>query len=367
MSRYYPSRYYTYPQAYVDPYTGRCFYDLVDEFDAVAYDYGDSAASYDHYADGGPLSPPTVCRLGCCDLSHRIAAGGLPEGATLGRSHQFAEEEGICLTHVEGGCFNQGICERLNHRIIIETCNELGYSGSDFDSGRQVIRVAAGLPPGRADDIDDEPTYREMPATQGRNDPRARQIEQRPSRPDQRGGHETSRRGPREPQYDDDVEEPRQVTRRRHDEDGYGAGPQGPRRGAIYSDEFKDPREMRGGTHLANRQPQRPRGHGHGASHTESSRHDEEMERRRRTEREQRQIAQGRLAIEGPPGLGGRHPTEDRHRSDRGPTHGSSWSGAQGNMRSMAGSSRSSGGRHGGQELVPRGYDFEGQGQRRRR
>ncbi|KAL8975844.1 MAG: hypothetical protein Q9205_008038, partial [Flavoplaca limonia] len=144
----------------------------------------------------------------------------------------------------------------LNHRIIIETCDELGYSGSDFDSGRQVIRVAAGLPPGRADHIDDEPTRRDMPATQRINDPRARQIEQRPSREDQYGGHEVSRRGPRETQYDDDVEEHRQAIRRRHDEDGYGAGPQGPRRGAIYLDELEDPREMRGGTHLANRHPQ---------------------------------------------------------------------------------------------------------------
>ncbi|KAL9632107.1 MAG: hypothetical protein Q9204_003935 [Flavoplaca sp. TL-2023a] len=366
MSRYYSSGYYTtYPQAYYDPYTGRCFYDLVDEYDVAAYDYGDSAANFDHYADGGPLSPPTVCRSGCRNLSHRIPAGGLPDGATLGRCHQFAEEEGICLTHVEGGCFDHGICERLNHRIIIETCNELGYSGSDFDSGRQVIRVAAGLPPGRADDIGDEPPRREMPAAQGGSGSRARQIEQRPSGRDQHGGQERSRRGPREPQYDDDVEEPRQATTRRHDEDGYGTRPQGPRRGPIYSDEFEDPREMRGGTHLANRHPQRPRGHG--ASHTESSRHGEEIERRRRTEREQHQIAQGRLAIEGPPGMGGRHPTEGRHRSDRGPTPGSSRSGAQSSMRSMAGSSRSSGGRHGGQELVPRGYDFEGQGQRRRR
>ncbi|KAI4271133.1 MAG: hypothetical protein LQ337_006222 [Flavoplaca oasis] len=246
MSRYYPSEYYTtYPQAYYDPYTGRCFYDLVDEYDVVAYDYGDSAASYDHYADGGPLSPPTVCRSGCRNLSHRIPAGGLPEGATLGRCHQFAEEEGICLTHVEGGCFDHGICERLNHRIIIESCNELGYSGSDFDSGRQVIRVAAGLPPGRADDIGDEPPRRGMPATQGRNGPRARQIEQRSSRRDHHGGHEASRRGPREPQYDNDVEEPRQATRRRHQEDGYGATPQGSSRGANFLDEFDEPRSMR--------------------------------------------------------------------------------------------------------------------------
>ncbi|KAL8881177.1 MAG: hypothetical protein Q9192_007855 [Flavoplaca navasiana] len=48
-------------------------------------------------------------------------------------------------------------------------------------------------------------------------------------------------------------------------------------------------------------------------------------------------------------------------------TPGSSRSGGQSSMRSIAGSSRSSGGRNGGQELVPRGYDFEGQGQRRRR
>ncbi|KAL8837840.1 MAG: hypothetical protein Q9176_005474 [Flavoplaca citrina] len=227
MSRYYPSGYYTYPQAYYDPYTGRCFYDLVDEFDAVAYDYGDSAASFDHYADGGPLSPPTVCRLGCRDLSHRIPAGGLPEGAALGRCHQFAEEEGICLTHVEGGCFDHGICERLNHRIIIETCNELGYSGSDFDSGRQVIRVAAGLPPGRADDIGGELPRREMPAAHGGSGSRARQqIDQRPSGRHHQGGHEGSRRGPREPQYDAEEEEPHQATRSRPGYDGYGAMPQ---------------------------------------------------------------------------------------------------------------------------------------------
>ena len=353
MSRYYPSGYYTtYPQAYYDPYTGRCFYDLVDEYDVVAYDYGDSAASFDHYADGGALSPPTVCRSGCRNLSHRIPAGGLPEGATLGRSHQFAEEEGICLTHVEGGCYDHGICERLNHRIIIESCNELGYSGSDLDSGRQVIRVAAGLPPGRADDIGDEPPRREMPATQRRNGPRARQIEQRPSGQDYYGSQERSRRGPREPQCEDELEEPRLPMRRRADQEGYVGTSHRSSRGATYSEEFEEPQEVREASAPTDRRSQRPRGHGSGLP--QSSRHGEGMERRR-------------LAIEGPPAMGGRHPTEGYHRSDRGPTPGSSRSGGQSSMRSIAGSSRASGGRNGGQELVPRGYDFEGQGQRRRR
>ncbi|KAL9002032.1 MAG: hypothetical protein Q9180_009994, partial [Flavoplaca navasiana] len=243
--------------AYYDPYTGRCFYDLVDEYDVAAYDYGDSAANFDHYADGGALSPPTVCRSGCRNLSHRIPAGGLPEGATLGRCHQFAEEEGICLTHVEGGCFDHGICERLNHRIIIESCNELGYSGSDFDSGRQVIRVAAGLPPGRADDTVDEPRRGQMAAAHGGSGSRARQqIDQRPSGRHHQGGHEGSRRGPRQPQYDDEVEEPRLPMRGRADQEGYGGASQGSSRGATYSDEFEDLREMVEGAHLADRHSQ---------------------------------------------------------------------------------------------------------------
>ena len=338
MSHYYPSGYYTtYPQAYYDPHTGRCFYDLVDEYDVVAYDYAVPAA---RYADGGLLSPPTVCRSGCRDLSHRIPAGGLPPGATLGSCHQIAEEEGICLTHVEGGCFDNGICERLNHRIMVETCNELGYTGRDFDCRSQVMRVAAGLPPVRPSDVDEESPRRGMPAIHGGSGPRARQqTEERASRRDHHGGHEGPRRGPREPQYDDEVEEPRQATRRRPYQDGYGAMPQGSNRGAAYSDEIGYPRNSIEAHGSTDRRAQPSRGHG--TSHAGSSRHGEGMERRR-------------LAIEEAPDMGGRHP-EGRRGYDRGQTSSSSRSGAQSNMRSMAGSSRPSGGRHGGQELVPRG------------
>ncbi|KAI4221604.1 MAG: hypothetical protein L6R36_006781 [Xanthoria steineri] len=150
---------------YYDPVTREYYDDPSDEED-IRGDYApnDEHARSAHRAlytyarplGGAPFSPPTVCHSGCRTLNHRIPSGGLPTGilptgVSLGASHQIAIEERICLTHVPGGCFDGGICERLNTVGSVDTCIDLGYHGRQFQCQRQVLRVAAGLPPGPPD------------------------------------------------------------------------------------------------------------------------------------------------------------------------------------------------------------------------
>ncbi|KAL8655241.1 MAG: hypothetical protein Q9226_003125 [Calogaya cf. arnoldii] len=80
------------------------------------------------------------------NLSRSISSGSRPEGAPLGHLHRTAFEENIMLDHIEGGCFNGGICEDLYRRIVERTCEQLGYNNSDFTCLREAVRVAAGLP-----------------------------------------------------------------------------------------------------------------------------------------------------------------------------------------------------------------------------
>ncbi|KAI4104546.1 MAG: hypothetical protein LQ339_003849 [Xanthoria mediterranea] len=148
---------------YYDPVTREYYDDPSDEED-IQGDYApnDEHARSAHRAlyayarplGGAPFFPPTVCHSGCRTLAHRIPSGGLPSGASLGVSHRIAVEERICLTHVPGGCFDGGICERLNTVNSVDTCIELGYHGRQFQCQRQVLRVAAGLSPGPPDDDD---------------------------------------------------------------------------------------------------------------------------------------------------------------------------------------------------------------------
>ncbi|KAL8670361.1 MAG: hypothetical protein Q9168_005103 [Polycauliona sp. 1 TL-2023] len=382
MPYYHHSVYHSvYPQTFYDPYIGAYFYDdgpVV--FDEITYYLEDGSTA--RYADGSPIAPPMVCRGGCTDLNHRIPRGGLPQGTSLGICHQLAEDEGIHLTHVEGGCFKDGVCERLNAKIIKNTLRGLDYRRSDFDSGRQMVRVAAGLSPGPADEI---------PRVQDRLWPPVwwKRRTNRHERPSTREGPRQRHREP-EPYYsEEDADEPRPSMRRRPEDRGYGAGSQGSREESTYPYEVEEPDDLVDRFQATNLN-ERPQGSREPASarNMTNSRHDSGMDRR-----------SAMSDTRGMGGHGGSRPMEDRYApsSSRGGGHGgmrtttaggydneergmrrteqrraaggqyapsSSHGGAHGGMRSNGGGTGSS--RHpGGPDLVPRGYDFDSQRSRR--
>ncbi|KAL8807615.1 MAG: hypothetical protein Q9182_000599 [Xanthomendoza sp. 2 TL-2023] len=97
--------------------------------------------------------PPTICSAGvwggqCLNPDHRMPPGAVRNGEPLGPLHQIAIEEGICLTHIPGGCYENGDCEEMQDWSVSEVNYEQGYTG-DMD-GRQALRIAVGLPPGPA-------------------------------------------------------------------------------------------------------------------------------------------------------------------------------------------------------------------------
>lgn len=230
---------------YYDPVTREYYDDPSDEED-IQGDYApnDEHARSAHRAlyayarplGGAPFFPPTVCHSGCRTLAHRIPSGGLPSGASLGVSHRIAVEERICLTHVPGGCFDGGICERLNTVNSVDTCIELGYHGRQFQCQRQVLRVAAGLSPGPPDDDD------AANAAGGNHEERV--YGPRPSRysagasgREHHGQHEAQRQRPRDPQgYTEELTEPGPSMGRRP-----GLGLREPPRGFVLPDEVEDP------------------------------------------------------------------------------------------------------------------------------
>ena len=233
---------------YYDPVTRQYYDDPSDEEDIIQGDYAphDEHARSAHRAlyayarplGGAPFSPPTICHSGCRTLAHRIPSGGLPSGSSLGVSHQIAVEERICLTHVPGGCFDGGICERLNTVNSVDTCIELGYHGRQFQCQRQVLRVAAGLPPGPPDDD----------GAAGGNGERggygpqpSRYSVGAPGREHHGGQHEAQRRRVREPQgYTEEMPEPGPSMSRHHQAHTRGLGLREPPQGFVLPDEVED-------------------------------------------------------------------------------------------------------------------------------
>ncbi|KAL9001339.1 MAG: hypothetical protein Q9169_000230 [Polycauliona sp. 2 TL-2023] len=150
MPYYPPSDYYTtYPQSYYDSYTGRVHYedDHLESYEAIHHDY----LGPTHYEDGAPIAPPTVCHGGCIITTHRIPRNGLPQGTTLGNWFQIAKDEGICITHIGGGCWDGGDCDKFYRDNVCRTLLSLGYNDQDYRCRRQMMRVAAGLPAGPPD------------------------------------------------------------------------------------------------------------------------------------------------------------------------------------------------------------------------
>ncbi|KAL8749972.1 MAG: hypothetical protein Q9199_007356 [Rusavskia elegans] len=309
---------------YYDPLTGEYYEDPSDEDDYYGYDYGYTMPAgrtdYENalpacYADGAPLSPPTVCHSGCRNLSHRIPSGGLPEGASLGGCHQVALEEHICLTHVAGGCFDGGICERLNQRITMETIAHIGYPASSTAalSRRQRVRVAAGLPAGPADPLPSPPPG--MHAAQGVRERRGGHHEQWGYGQERGSAAPGSREGaplrrPRGP----DAFEDGPVMRRGRGEGGLRGGPREPSGGFVLPDEVEEDDMMEGN---------------------------------------------------GPVDLGGRPHGSRRHEAARAGGTSRRVRGPEGGHRGMGGPSCGYGQGSGERDMVPRDYDFEGQGRRR--
>ncbi|KAL8811970.1 MAG: hypothetical protein Q9223_007404 [Gallowayella weberi] len=49
----------------------------------------------------------------CLNPDHRMPPGAVRDGEPLGPLRQIAIEEGICLTHISGGCYENGACEEM--------------------------------------------------------------------------------------------------------------------------------------------------------------------------------------------------------------------------------------------------------------
>ncbi|KAL8655242.1 MAG: hypothetical protein Q9226_003126 [Calogaya cf. arnoldii] len=381
---------------------------------------------YETYADGAPLPPPTVCHSGCNAVSHRIPAGGLPQGASLGKCHKIAAEERICLTHVWGGCFDDGICERLNTRITKETLGNLGYYAADM-TPRQWLRVAAGLPAGPANGPPPTQTHttpREPDTRPGRIEQGGRDRDHHSAGSGGRGHHGAQERhhhgAPErhhrrlhgsEESEDDEYEsypEPGAARRGHH-------GPQQRRRQRHHESEsseddeeelYREPGAARYGTNRhgngmdtsrnMDRSSNRPLAlpaitEGTSSSHRNGNSGSQSRAMVHNPHRGSSSSSglanqMGSLSLQGSStrqrtsgqrtstavssssrlthGHGGERSTRDggRHGTDGGYGPGSSRSATQG---SMAGTSREHGRSNGGREMVPRGYDFEGQGRRR--
>ncbi|KAL9001338.1 MAG: hypothetical protein Q9169_000229 [Polycauliona sp. 2 TL-2023] len=263
--------------------TGGVYDDPSDE-DWYEYDYGPVASTgrprYRHarpatYPDGTPLYPPTVCHLSCRSLNHRIPGGGLPEGASLGLCHQLAVEEGICLTHVGGGCYDEGMCEELNKAVVVETGLQLGYRPRDFECERQQLRVAAGLSPGPPDDD-------ARPGRGAQGGDSQQQFGSGSTGRDHHGISEGQRRRLREPEAfeegpvspigrrprepEDFEEEPIPSAGRRREAGGFRPASQGSLGDTIYPDEVEEPEETmtmtRTGYAGPNARSQGGKGHG---------------------------------------------------------------------------------------------------------
>ncbi|KAL8765811.1 MAG: hypothetical protein Q9209_007215 [Squamulea sp. 1 TL-2023] len=182
---------------------------------------------------GSTIPPPTVCHSGCHNTRHRMPMGALPERAHLGHYHQCAADEGICLTHVTGGCFEGGICDRLNYCIGQATVTDLGCSG-DMHT-RQLVRIAAGLPAGPAErppPPGSRPTMG-VPRYHGRDEGYGGDRQRRGGAASrgraQQGGPSGPSRRPRGPDA--------------FEEGGLGAGDQGPSGDVIYPDEVEEPED----------------------------------------------------------------------------------------------------------------------------
>lgn len=61
----------------------------------------------------------------------------------IGRCHQIAEEEGIALSHIPGGCHEGGTCE-IAQRLTVQRL--LSTSGLQHVVGRDALLMATGLP-----------------------------------------------------------------------------------------------------------------------------------------------------------------------------------------------------------------------------
>lgn len=95
----------------------------------------------------------------------------------IGRCHQIAEEEGIALSHIPGGCHEGGTCE-IAQRLSVQRL--LSMSGLQHVVGRDALLVATWLPlqprasrryrrarlpaPGqlKTSDQDETPLYKQM-------------------------------------------------------------------------------------------------------------------------------------------------------------------------------------------------------------
>ncbi|KAL8845771.1 MAG: hypothetical protein Q9221_009094 [Calogaya cf. arnoldii] len=371
---------------------------------------------YETYADGAPLPPPTISHSGCNSISHRIPAGGLPQGASLGKCHKIAAEEGVCLTHVLGGRFDDGICERLNTRITMETLENLGYDATDLYP-RQGLRVAAGLPAGPADRPPPTRTYaapREPDTRPGRIEQGGRSRDHHSAGSAERGHHgaqERHRQRHRESEAFEDEEDetyhepgaarqsqngPQERRRRRHhesessedDEEELYREPRAARSGtsrhghgtetrrnmdrssnrplalpAITEGTSSSHRNNGSGSRAMVQNPHRGSASSSGLANQMDSLSLQGSSTRQRTGAQRTGTAVS-SSSRSTHGHGGERSNRDggRHGMDGGYGLGSSRSGNQG---SMVGTSREHGRSSGGREMVPRGYDFEGQGRRR--
>ncbi|KAL9001340.1 MAG: hypothetical protein Q9169_000231 [Polycauliona sp. 2 TL-2023] len=402
---------YPYPRRHAVVYDPDYYYDYEEYAEHMADYYEDRfqhemrarRAEYDHAmsshrtVEPGPfIQPPTICGPGCQNLQHRIPIGGLPEGASLGKLHKIAAEEGICLSHEIGGCFNGGVCERNKYPDMAAICRELGYEISPTVGmcPRQALRIAAGLPAGLADGplrsgvrfALGVPTWRG-----GRAEPEGHGQQQQ-----QRGGavsraQEGSRR-PATAREIDDIEDRgggsrRPATRGSDDSEHYGGGPrdiEGPRRRrprprdsdledpieppgpsmrpsrlerpsgagqrATYPDEIEEPDDLIEGIGALALDRPSYGNHGPGTARTTMARPDSEMERRR-------------------------HPTDGndnglQRRGGRPSGNGAYSGGSAGNgtysgTSSKGESSRGSARNGGHQQIVPRNFDFEDRRSRR--
>lgn len=103
------------------------------------------------------FDPPMLCNTlmlsapPCHNPHHMMPRGALPNDQPLGPVHRIAVEEGICLHHVDGGCHDDGICEQLQQLGLREIGFRQGFTSEMGEiDGRQGLRMAVGLPPGRA-------------------------------------------------------------------------------------------------------------------------------------------------------------------------------------------------------------------------
>ncbi|KAL8765810.1 MAG: hypothetical protein Q9209_007214 [Squamulea sp. 1 TL-2023] len=72
------------------------------------------------------------------------------EGRRLGPVHRAAEEEGMTLRHIPGGCYRNGRCEKQHSQAIKRELHRRGVEIRAQTSAREALRISRGLAPAPA-------------------------------------------------------------------------------------------------------------------------------------------------------------------------------------------------------------------------